>query len=377
MTATRERTVNDAAELLAFSRANPRLLPIEKAYEQSLAAGVAYADMLYASQKSMAEGLRQAVAGMAGLDGKKVMIFVGAELQRRPGLDVLDMVDSMYRPHGVRSSPAVLRHTDRNLGIEIAAIARDANAAGVTMYTIDAADRSSRSAAVERQEFADAMPEFTNESDSALSMLGLARATGGAAFIRTTDFNAIMRSVVRDLSMYYSLGYHPDGKGGERSLVVKVRNPELRVRSRKSYELKSAESQMNDRVIANVFNSLGSEMKITFSLGAPEADGDVYKVAVTVEFPASDLTTIPNGPNEQAEFAVYFVTAGAAGQLSSVVKDVRSFQYPTAQAASYRRKPIIYTVSMRVRPGEQTMSVAVLDKMSERTGFARKQFVAP
>ncbi len=70
------------------------------------------------------------------------------------------------------------------------------------------------------------------------SLRVLAEETGGFAAIDKNDFRDVFDRVVRDSSTYYVLGYHPtnDRRDGRfRKIEVRVRRPDVQVRSRKGY----------------------------------------------------------------------------------------------------------------------------------------------
>ena len=135
---------------------------------------------------------------------------------------------------------------------------------------------------------------------------------------------------------------------------------------------------MSDRVAANAFHTLaGNEMPVTVQVGKAEPDGDVFRVPLTVKFPG-DITAIPDGQGSlTAEFGIYVRTASVDGNISPVVKDVRNFKYPQAHAKAVQAQQVTYQMGLRVRAGEQIVSVAVVDKVSGRTGFGRMKFTAP
>jgi VWFA-related protein len=70
------------------------------------------------------------------------------------------------------------------------------------------------------------------------SLRVLAEETGGFAAVDKNDFREVFDRVVRDSSTYYVLGYHPsnDRRDGRfRKIEVRVRRPDVQVRSRKGY----------------------------------------------------------------------------------------------------------------------------------------------
>lgn len=377
----REHVIRNANEMLATARESPRLMRMEDAYRNAYSTATAYADQLYDLQKRLTVALQQTVASMAGLEGKKVLIYIGGDLQARPAVDVFDAVDMIFRPTGVSvvNSAQTGEASKRSLMGELAEIGREANANGVTLYLIDASDSSmSRTSAETKQVQLESGIESGPEIETAMSMHSLAASTGGTALVGSNNFDLALSNVSRDLSSYYSLGYKPQGDTGNRKIAVKVKKPGLVARSRRNYTLESPDEQMNDKVLANAFHPrMGSDFAVSVLVGKPAPEGDAFRIPVTVKFPG-DITTIPDGSGSLAgEFAVYLATAGVNGGTSPVAKDVRSFKFPQAHAKAIQSQPITYTVSLRVRAGEQIMSVAVLDRVGGRSGFARTKFVAP
>lgn len=379
--AAREHVMRNAQEMITFSQQNSRLMPMADAYRNAYSTATAYADELYDAQKRLTTAIRDTVTSMAGLEGRKVMIFIGGDLQSRPGVDVFDAVDSMFRPTGVNIVNAANsgEAAKRTLQLELTEIGREANANGVTLYLIDASDRSFRRNLAETAQIPDTGSlDVGSEVESLLTMKSLATTTGGSALVGSNNFDLLLDNLARDLSSYYSLGYKPLGDKGDRKIVVKVKKPGLYVRSRRGYTLESADEQMNDKVLANVFHPrLASDMAVSLEVGKAQPDGDVFRVPVTIRFPG-DITTIPDGTGSLAgEFAIYVATASVKGNVSAVAKDVRPFKFPESQAKAIQSRPITYTTTLRVRAGEQIMSVAVVDRVGGRSGFARAKFVAP
>jgi Ca-activated chloride channel family protein len=377
----RDQVISNASDNISFARSNPRLMSMADAYRNAYATASAYADELYQSQKRLVAGVQQTVASMAGLEGKKVLIFIGGDLQARPGVDVFDAVDSMFRPTGVSvvNAANTTEGSRRSLGTELEKLGRDANTNGVTLYLIDATDRSSSKSAAEAAHIDENVGVDTGlDLESAVSMTALASATGGSALIGSANYDLALNNVARDLSSYYSLGYRASAGEGNRKIVVKVKKPGLVARSRRSYSLQSSEEEMNARVVANAFHPrISNEIPVTLQVGKAQPEGDVFKVPVMVKFPG-DVTVIPDGSGSLAgEFSVYFVTASTAGNLSPVGKDVRPFKYPASQAKAIQSQPITYTSALKMRGGEQIVSVAVVDRLAGRSGFARIKFTVP
>ena len=385
----RERVISEAGELLRYAQdvgaplgggaLRQQFLTIADAYDLATAKAKNHADELLTAQKMLIRAMLGTLDSLAGLDGRKVLIFLGGDLQQRPGADLFQAVDALFRSTSVTMVGGRNTSAQFDLSAELGKLARQANESGVTLYLMDGADHSSRrdassAAPIEGTGF---VIDAGLDLETAASMSSLAAETGGRALINSIDYDFALDGIVRDLGAYYSLGYNPPGGAGERTIRVKLKKPGLVARSRRSYTLQTSDEQLTDRVVANAFHPrLSSDMPVTMELGKVEPDGDAYRVAVTVRFPG-DMTTIPDGAIQAGELALYFVAANVEGRRSPVAKDVRSFKYSAIEAKNIRSKPFTYTGWVRVRAGEQLLSVAVVDRLAGRSGFARMQFRAP
>jgi VWFA-related protein len=379
--AARTRIVERAGQMLADAKANRNRgsgLSIEQAYQLSVEQARNFAEQLMAQERELLAALNRTLATMAGVDGKKALIFLGAELPDNPGLDVFQQLDGMFMLDLPNIQPAIMREQNRNMSGEVRALARQANANGVTMYLVDTADRV-RSGDPTHHAL-DMQAYFATATNTPLSMANIAAITGGVAVAGGRSFEKALNTIARDLSSYYSLGYRSASDAeGDRRVVVKVKNPAYRVRSRTSYVARKGDDEMNDRVIANIFHSsVKSDFPVSVTAGAPQKleSGKDYKVQLTVTLP-SEITFIPQDGSLRGEFAVFFATAKPDGALSQVSKMTQPMKFPAnATKAIKDLKKFTYSAWLVVRPGEQIVSVGVADTLAGTSGFARMSLVA-
>jgi len=367
----RSEVVSYAQNMLAEAQGGR--VKISDAYAQSVSKARAYAEWVRHTQHLMLDALTQTAATLSGIEGKKVLIFVGGELQQRPGLDAFQQVDSLFLSVLRNITPAQIRELDLDTTTDLQKVARNANANGVTLYMINVADRSRSATEGSMQRPPDPEVEFTQEVNTLASMSMLASLTGGTVLNGTTNYSVILDTISRDLGSYYSLGYRPSAAGGiDRTITVKVKRPGAVVRTRSAYALKSADEQLHDRVIANAFHpSLKSEFPVTIETAPPEPfENGLLRVKVTLTFP-SDLTYLPDGQDLAGEYDVYVVTVSNDGALSPLGKQVQTVRFPATALATLKQRPLRHGVGLIVKPGSMVVSVAVVDKLGGRTGFAR------
>lgn len=332
----------------------------------------AYADEVALNAKLLIESVNATITALSGMEGKKVLVFAGAHLPDKPAAELFQWLGNMA---SAASLNVIAQASNRSLSVDIEKLARNANANGVTMYMIDTADLEGNGAEV--GEIPDPNVGFTEYTNTAIAFQAIAKITGGVALTASRNFDLAVQTVARDLGSYYSLGYRPsDGSPGSRRIAVKTKNPDYTIRSRSSYVAKTVEQQVEDRVISNIYNAMpSSELAIKLETAKPKRQGSAYLIPITVTI-APALTLLPQGGDVAGGFAVYIAVGDERGAMSKVSKQVQPIHITAAAAKLMMQKPLVYTADVMVRPGEHTMSVAVVDQVSNSAGFARMKVAA-
>jgi VWFA-related protein len=369
------RVISDTGNNIRTSQTSAGRYSMQQAYDDSVMEWQNYATELRNQQSQLMTDVSSLFSVLAGSDRKKVFLFLAGELQESPGLDVLAQLNSTFEQNGFHvATAAQLQAKDVSISTQLRTLAESASADGVTMYMVDVGDRriddTGRMAS-------DKSVEFLSDVNSIMSMGMLAETTGGAVLNGMMNFDNALRDVSRDLDSYYSLGYKPADGPKQRKIAVRVNRPGAKVRTREFYSLKSADEQISDAVVANVFHDgMTGDFAVSVTPGAAEAaEKDTYKVPVTITFP-SDLTYLPEGEKMVGEYAVVFVTATSDGAMSPVTKQVHKVSFPAARASEVGTQPLQTTATLLVRKGTQSVSVAIVDRRGARSGYGKATFTA-
>jgi VWFA-related protein len=362
------------ANAASFNAEKTRVLFMAKSsivYEDAIDLWSNYATDLRNGQANLMNAVTHMFSVLASSDRKKVFLFLGGELQESPGLDVLAQIDKWFKKAAV--TPAQLRAHDLGISEQLRKLAEKASADGITMYMVDVGDRQIDAPFVER----DATIDFLSDMNTLMSMGLLADTSGGAILNGTMNFDNALRDVSRDLDSYYSLGYKPSDGPKQRKIAVKVNRSGARVRTRQYFALKSSDELVADSVVANVFHDgMKGDFPITVTAGfAMPGEKRTFSVPVTITFP-SNLTYLPDGDKMVAEYALVFVTASEDGALSPVTKQVHKVSFPAGREGEVLKKPFTQTATLMVKPGKQSVSVAIVDRASARTGYGKVTFTA-
>jgi VWFA-related protein len=159
----------------------------------------------------------------------------GAAFLNNPNVDPNDPSNSLMNMGN--------RFADTDLAIELNDLARQANRANATFYTIDPRGLTAGQDLDQQVDPTEWETHLRKEQDSLRS---LAEQTGGFAIVNTNDFDKALKRIDAETSDYYVLGYYssnPDPTQRRRLVEIKVKKPDpaggtLDLTYRREYVLK-------------------------------------------------------------------------------------------------------------------------------------------
>ena len=300
--------------------------------------------------------------GLAGVEGKKTLLLAARRLGEFSGAEFYYMagVANGILPPGERDA---LDNRD-----QIKGLIANANAAGVTVYPVypSGLDEHSSDPTVP-----DVSPNVLMNETAMLEQI--AQKTGGLTSYGTADIVKLLPAVADDATDYYSLAYrvtthHEDAS---RAIVVKTKDPSLRVRARREFVEKSDDSLMHDRIVAALYDEWrDSPVKLTATLGEPKASGRNRRSApLKVLIPIRALTLLPQNDKHAGAFTVYLISGGTLGEVSDVTRQTQTFEVPAADLNRAMASHFTYQFDLNIRAGTQSVAVGVLDEVSKTYGI--------
>jgi VWFA-related protein len=203
----------------------------------------------------------------------------------------------------------------------------------------------------------------------------LAQRTGGLFSWGSDNIGKMMPKVADDLQSYYSLAYRSraTGKDDNRKIVVKTKNPDYEVRARKQVVEKSDISQMNDRVMANLYQALpGSLIPFDVGLSKPKMTGkNRWTMMLRIRVPIKSLTTIAQNQTHAGEFGVYIATGGVVGVMSEVERRTQPFRIPVADLPRAKNSFFTFDFELKIDQRVDRVSVGVRDEVGKDWGLRR------
>ncbi len=340
---------------------------------EALSYARSYAESQFNDLAFSIDALRDIVNGLAGMPGRKALLYVSDGLQMIVGQDVYYAVQEKYK-----DSTGITSSFDYDTSRRFRELTSTANANRVTFYTLDAAGlRSYSSISAENQTAGQGVFVDQIQIQNVQSSIRLmADETGGKAVINTNTFMPSLERIAEDFRSFYSLGYSPQhsGDGRYHEIKVKLKRKGLEVRHRAGYRDKNPETQMNDGTLAALnFPFQSNPLGVDIAFGTPQRRPDgFFVVPVDVRIPLGKLVMIPRATEHEAAARVFVAAQDDKGGTSEIQQAVVPIRVPNAEVATIGQKYYTYTLSLLMRPGEQKVAVGLRDDVANTTSFVAR-----
>lgn len=318
------------------------------------------------------KALRVVTSQLAGLEGRKMLLYVSENLPKNPGVEIWEYFRNALMQIGLvqqaNNVPNGLREDQTHYYREFV---EAANAAGVTVYTLDGSGLSP-SAAIN--------PENRFQFDGTVAQMGttaimqmLADETGGSALENRFDLGPAFEDLKSDWSSYYSLGYQTPKPGSVRlrHIDVRVKQKGLTVRFRHSLVERTAEQRITDAVYSSLFfpqraNPLGVRMEVAGLVRSKK------EIAISLKFhvPYEKITLVPERSQARGRLVFYVAIKDEKGRISSI----QTQQVPVDLPSMPTEGDFLYETRLKVRKGKQLASLALVDEVTKTATFVQQEF---
>ena len=319
---------------------------------------------------------------MAGIEGRKTIIWIGEDLAIQPGYDIYSVWYSRVQP--LQSvMPVDQPHVwgaQLQLDRQFATVAASAQAAGATMYVVDASDRDREMATADYSPssatsvlMAESMgstwtpgTDFSTIRNLTEGGEFMALATGGAAFGNTRNIPSILDTLADYVSTYYYIGYRragpPDGK--RHNISVKAKGQGRRVRHHEQVLDKTEPQKLADLAMSRLRLGVGDNgLDLAVELAEPESlDGKTFVLPIQLTMPVDKLVLLPDADNHIGQILVAVAVLDDDGQTAPV----RLIRLRLTIPSERYREGAIASQPLRLKLGEGTrrISVGVRDEVS-------------
>ncbi|HSP15496.1 MAG TPA: VWA domain-containing protein [Thermoanaerobaculia bacterium] len=315
--------------------------------------------------RASARAVIDACRALAPMDGKKLIVLVTG------GMEIENRMPDPASPSRFTSAG----DNDRDAAEIREAMVREANAANVNLYLINAAGVVNPVGGFDVSHKNDpiAVRSEIRNFDSLPS--ALASQTGGMYLTNNVVSQAI-RTIDAVSSTFYSIGYRPSHfeDGRYHRIDVRVKGKSYTVRSRAGYVDESNDARIEESMKVAVSASVrGGALPVHVELGEKVAKGGLSVVPVTASLPLNLVTTIHRGDTNAGRMHVYlsvFDQTDANVGFNHAVQDVELTDQQRKDVAANPTTNFRYTMKVDLRPGVYRAVIVLRDELSDEMGKA-------
>lgn len=307
---------------------------------------------------------------LAGIPGRKVMLYVGDGLSARPGQALFQAWQNKFfdlaSSWGISASLEASRYEiDRPLRDMV----QRANTSRVVFYSLEPGGGQPTTALGAERGGGVWAPELEAMEIMARqrALTALSGGTGGRSLAGGVDGASGLTSFEDELEGFYSLGFSPEGEGWDRyrSLRVRVKGDGLRVRHREGYRRRSADEQMEDLTLAALVhgatdNTLG--LAIRERTPTRQRDGN-YTVPLMVQIPLGNVVFLPGRAAHTGRVILYLAVEDEQGRTSPVQRQEFPLTIPNEDILTALGQYAGFTFELVLRRGPHRVAVAVQDEL--------------
>ena len=329
-----------------------------------------YADEIAMELNYSINSLREVLTSLAGLPGRRVLVYISSGLPAVPGRDLIQWYGDMFQR--TSSLPMLARFNRRYV---FDSVASSANAQGVTFYTIDASGLSGGATSAEYARPIDPMTASIHQINYQEPLTFLAERTGGRAIVDSNDVTSLLEELRDDLFTYYSLGYTLSASGGDTVHRIEVElpaHPEYELVYRRTLVEKSLETQVQDQVVSGLMLDLEENpMGIDLTAGTTKpAANERWILPVEVAIPITSVAMLPEGGEYVGRVVLFIANRDMKGRQSDMQRREFEIRMPPEDYETRRGERYIATLDLLLNEGEHKLVVGVLDPVTRQSSFA-------
>jgi VWFA-related protein len=322
--------------------------------------------------------LREAVTMLAGVQGRKSVIYISNGLPMTPGLGVMHEYATLFRSNSILSQRGRFERQR-----DFTSLTGAANAQDVSLYTVDAQGLEVAVGGSAEDKYApDPLTSSIGASNYQDSLRFLAENTGGLAVVNTNDVVGGFEKIRTDLFTYYSLGYTIGPSGQDRVHRVEVQlpgHPECSLRYRERFVEKSLESRVQDLVMTALVLDIGANpIGLRLSVGEPApAAGARWTVPVRIAIPVARLALIPQGEELVGRVMLFAAARDDAGKQSDIQRQEYEVRVPASDGANLGERRYAVDLPFLMEEGSYRVAVGMVDQVTNQLSFERIQLKVP
>jgi VWFA-related protein len=337
----------------------------EDAADRTLMLIESFAGQAEAGTRRTFGGLGSVIDSMAGLPGRRAILFVSEHLSTNPVQGLLDQWYQQYAPLVPGLTPPMGMGRQWDMTEPLRVVADQAAAARVTFYTLHAGGPFGDMPGADQSSLPNTPAAGVNSYER--EPLALLAAKTGGEMISSVNARLLLERLSADYRDYYSLGYSsPQSQDGKyHRIEVRVPGQELRLRHTEGYRAKTAEQRMKERTLsALMFDVADNPLGIKVQLLPEKRQDKHWLLPVMVRVPISHLVLVPRDDQHMAHLSIVVAVRDAEGGLSEPQAYQLPITIPNDRLLESMAQEIGHGINLLVRAGDAKLAVGVRDELS-------------
>jgi VWFA-related protein len=346
--------------------------------------------------RSSLDGFAAFCESLAGLPGRKAVLFLSDGLPLRPADSLIAAWIGKYQTWALQNEEDIrlrsrfpeapgrfqrlmtrIDSSDFDLQAELNRISTDASDAGLTVYPISAGGRSHTLISAEVSGAAmqsatgagsmrrDAAAAEGFEADS--SLMRLAENTGGQALLRSASLDDFFDRLRRDAANFYSLGFAPrvtDAPGAFRRLEVKVDRAGTVVRHPRGYRPRDWRRRLGQLATMTAIHELDANpLGVELEPRPATPLGKRFRLSILVKIPFDSIRLVHREQHFNAQITLLVLVRDADGALSETRRIDLPIKVPDDRMLYVVEQKATYVLELELEPGAKRIVVGVRDHL--------------
>jgi VWFA-related protein len=310
--------------------------------------------------------LDQVISQLAGLPGRKAILYVSDGLPLVPGLDMFTIFTrAPISAQPYKRTPAMMAQKF-DLTPRFREVTSHASRNRVTFYPIEAFGTRQNEAV---------LFESVNLANRQNGLRFLAEDTGGRELFNAADVPAALARMSEDFSTWYSIGYQPrrQGDAAEHKIEVRVKAKGTQARYRQWYRDKPTSELVAERTLAAMrFGAEENPLDVKVEIGPGKKAGETL---VRVKVPLSKLFLETKEGTREGRLRLYVVAGGESSATPVRQTKLVTVSVPEAEAAAGAQREYTHEIAIPLKEGAWSLGIGVRDELAASTSYLKRDFV--
>jgi hypothetical protein len=355
--------------------------------EKGVVAGLTHDLILAYAQRRQKEALgslavlNQFLDALAGLPGRKALLYVSGGIPLRPAQALLDAWRGEFSDERLNLQDD-LDTMENDVTLLFERAGERANSNRVTFYTLGLPSTLSANSAQQGSNMWDSQSASLERNNVLQSLQMVTAPTGGRTLFDASSPKELLAQMRDDFDHYYSLGYSPAArqKPGRHKIEVKVKQAGLKVRHRESFSDRTPEERLSHEAMAALMLGAGSRnplgMRVRFEGEKVNKKGQ-REVTLSVMVPFSKVTLLPQESVHQGKLTLMVGARDAEGRNSDFTRVGLPLRIAESNLPATLKSIAAYRVTVALRPGPQRVAIALRDEYGNVSSVITAPYPGP